>query len=189
VICVLRYVPYTNPHGFRRIGIQPPIKAPKSGILSITKKEDEGVINGEEICTIKTTEKPLESNFWIGELNSFYFNKYEIPVSIREPKNLKSEYGFPLKNYEMDQIFLFDWLIPNKSFVNADEPIANVGVVNNRNQIYNYILKSKVSGYIYQMVTENSSCPLYQDSLLCTFHKTEKKLIKYIYYKDLTYNF
>ena len=152
-------------------------------IRIITKKEDEVVLDGQEICKLEMA-KPSESYFWLEDLSYFYFNKYEIPISIREPKNYKNEWDISLHNYETDEIFLFDWLIDNKSFVKVGESIANVGAVYNGNQIYTFSLKSKVSGFIYQISTENSSYPIYQDNLLCTFHKTEKGLHEDIYYNE-----
>ena len=184
VICIVRYIPYTNPHGYYRIGILPPIKAPASGILKTLKQEDEGLTNAIDICEIKFSDKPKNS-FPINEsVLHYYFNKYEIPLNLREQRNLKGEFDQLIWHYEQDKIHLLDWLVEDKTYVQEGEIIAKVGAIYEDKVIFTFNLKAKVTGFIYQILPSFYSEPLYQDSLMCCFHKTYEDLESYIYFNQ-----
>lgn len=184
VICIIRYLPYTNPHGYYRIAVLPPIKSPESGILNISKQEDEGISNESEICQIIYAEKP-KNNYSINEkVFYFYFNKYEIPLNLRVQRELKGQFDQLVWHYEQDKIHLLDWLVEDKTYVEEGDIIAKVGAIYDEKTIYTFSLKAKVSGFIYQILPSFYSEPIYQDSLICCFYKTYEDLQNYIYFNQ-----
>lgn len=182
VICIIRYLPYTNPHGYYRIAVLPSIKSPESGVLNISKQEDESVFNENEICRIIHTEKPNDNYPINEEVFYFYFNKYEIPLNLRIQRELKGQFDQLVWHYEQDKIHLLDWLVEDKSYVNEGTVIAKVGAIYDEKTIYTFSLKAKVSGFVYQILPSFYSEPIYQDSLLCCFYKTYEDLQNSIYF-------
>ena len=190
IISLIRYVPYTNCHGYLRVAVLPPLISPENGYLDIIKQKDEEVVDGMEICKITCTEKPTDLYPLDETVSHYFFNKYDIPVHIREPKNIRGEFDQLLWHFELDKIHLLDWLVDDKAFVNTGDPIAQVGAIYEGKPIYKFTLKSKVSGFIYKYTPDYYSEPIYQDNLLCCFFKTSKDLHDYIYFNhpDIIYD-
>lgn len=184
IICIIRYLPYTNIHGYNRVGILPTIESPENGILKILIREDEQIIKGSNICQIESAEKPEESYLPNESISDYYFNKYEIPLNIREQRNLIGQFGIIVEHYEQDKIHLLDWLVEDKAFVQEGDSIAMVGAIYDDKPIFKFTLKAKVSGFIYQILPSFYSEPLYQDSLICCFYKTYEDLESYIYFNQ-----
>lgn len=184
VICIIRYLPYTNPHGYYRIAVLPSIKSPESGVLNISKQEDEGVSNESEICRIIHTEKPNDNYPINEEVFYFYFNKYDIPLNLRIQRELKGQFDQLVWHYEQDKIHLLDWFVEDKTYVNEGSVIAEVGAIYDEKTIYTFSLKAKVSGFVYQILPSFYSEPIYQDSLLCCFYKTYEDLQNSIYFNQ-----
>jgi hypothetical protein len=184
VICIVRYLPYTNPHGYYRIAVLPSIKSPESGVLNISKQEDEGVSNESEICRIIHTEKPNDNYPINEEVFYYYFNKYEIPLNLRIQRELKGQFDQLVWHYEQDKIHLLDWLVEDKTYVNEGTVIAQVGAIYDEKTIYTFSLKAKVSGFVYRILPSFYSEPIYQDSLLCCFYKTYEDLHNSIYFNQ-----
>jgi hypothetical protein len=174
IINLIRYVPYTNCHGYLRVAVLPPLKSPETGYLNIIKQEDEEVFDGMEICKITCAEKPTDLYPPDETVSNFFFNKYDIPIHIRVPKNIRGEFDQLIWYFESDKIHLLDWLVDDKAFVNIGDPIAQVGAIYERKPIYKFTLKSKVSGFIHKYTPDYYSKPIYQDSLLCCFFKHQK---------------
>jgi len=184
VICIIRYLPYTNPHGYYRIAVLPSIKSPESGVLNISKQEDEGVSNESEICRIIHTEKPNDNYPINEEVYYCYFNKYEIPLNLRIQRELKGQFDQLIWHYEQDKIHLLDWLVEDKTYVNEGSVIAEVGAIYDEKTIYTFSLKAKVSGFVYQILPSFYPEPIYQDSLLCCFYKTYEDLQNSLYFNQ-----
>lgn len=184
IICIIRYLPYTNIHGYYRVAILPPIESPENGFLKILKQEDDQIIKGSNICQIESGEKPEESYLPNESISYYYFNKYEIPVNIREQRTLIGQFGILVKHYEQDKIHLLDWLVDDRTFVQEGDSIAIVGAIYDEKPIFKFTLKAKVSGFIYQILPSFYSYPIYQDTLLSCFFKTSTDLYDFIYFNQ-----
>lgn len=182
VICLIRYVPHTNIHGYHRVAVLPPVISPEDGYLNIILQEDEEVFIGEEISQIKCSAQPIDFYPPNESMSSYYFNKYDIPDNIRTPRHIMSEYDISIKHHELDNIHLLDWLVDDNVFVNVGDAIAEVGAVYEGKPVYKYTLKSKVSGFINKILPSFHQEPIYQDSWICCFHKTEKDLHEFTYF-------
>lgn len=184
VLCIVRYTNYSNPHGYPRIGILPPIKSMENGILTVFKKMDEGIDTNDTLFQITKTEDNQNHNLSYNFGYNHFFNKYEIPEVVREPKDLKGEFGELLWKHDVDQIYFQDWLVENRSFVSSGQPIGNVGALHDGIILYTHTLKARVSGFIDQITPEFYPQPLYQDSLLCCLYNTFEEMEESIYFSS-----
>ena len=78
----------------------------------------------------------------------YYFNKYEIPLNLRQQRNLKGEFDQLIWHYEQDKIHLLDWLVEDKTYVQEGEIIAKVGAIYEGKPIFNFNLKLSISSAI-----------------------------------------
>jgi hypothetical protein len=183
VLFLIRYAPYTNIHGYERVAILPPFKSLKSGRLTIKKHQDKDIFDGDIICEIEKVDRPKDLYNLNEKIYNFYFNKYDIPENIRKAKYVREDFGmhFDIKNHESDKIYLLEWLVADQMFAKEGEPLLKVGAIHQGKTIFNYILKAKVSGFVYQILPNQYGERLTQDNLLCYFFKTSEDLHKTIY--------